>query len=720
MNTLVTLKQRGSVGILNIDNPPVNAFSGAVVDALGKALDDFEASDSLKALIVASTGRTFVAGADIREFSTPGFQTSTINATLARIENQSRPVVAALHGTVLGAGLELAMACHYRIAKPTTQFGLPEVRLGILPGLQGTQRLPRLVGLELALDMILSGCFINVDKALTSGLIDRVQDGEIKSLAFAYAEQLIKGHTGPRRTRDLVISTKALPDDFFDRALSEAAIKKKHYPASKRIVECVQAAATMSFEEGAAIEAALFEECRRSAESTALRKLFFAERDAVKIPGTMKNTAQQQIKKVGVLGAGTMGGGIAMNFANANIPVHIVETSQEALDRGLAIVRQNYESSAAKGKISADAPAKRMELFRGSCNYDDLADCDLVIEAVYENLEVKMQVCKRLGEVCKQGAIIASNTSTLDVNILAQSSGRPSDFLGMHFFSPANVMRLLEIVRGDHTAPEVLNTVVKLAKSIGKVPVVSGVCYGFIGNRMLEPYLREAEFLLMEGATPSQIDGAIQSLGLPMGPCRMLDLAGLDVAAKVVIERGKAGGLPNDPSYRAVVRKMMEEGRLGQKSGLGYYRYDGRTAIHDPKLETICAELAKMHGIERRSYVCKGLAEKYSTDRRSHFTEDEIIERCLFPLINEGAKILEEGIAYRPGDIDLVWVNGYGFPDYRGGPMHYADVFGITRIAERLDHYARMRGNPFDYWTKSDLLNTMAAEGKRFSDWPFN
>jgi 3-hydroxyacyl-CoA dehydrogenase len=460
----------------------------------------------------------------------------------------------------------------------------------------------------------------------------------------------------------------------------------------------------VSFEQQGSVPVArLFEECRVSPESDAMRHLFFAERAATKIPGMPEGLAPRSIRKVGVLGAGTMGGGIAMNFANAGIPVTIVETSPEALERGLGIVRKNYEASAAKGKMAADEPARRMALLHGSLNDADVADCDMVIEAVFENLDIKKQVARRMGQVCKPGAIIASNTSTLDIDLLAQASGRPGDFLGMHFFSPANVMRLLEIVRGAGTAPDVLHTVVQLARTIGKVPVVSGVCYGFIGNRMLESYLRESEFLMMEGASPAHIDRAVQSLGLAMGPCRMLDMAGLDVAAKVVIERGKAGGLPDDASYRAVVRKMLELGRYGQKTGAGYYRYEGRTPVPDPEVEQLCAALAAQHGIRRRTDI----------------GDEEIIERCLYPLMNEGARILEEGIAYRPGDIDIVWVNGYGFPDYRGGPMHMADSLGLERIAAGLERYARQRGNQHGYWTPSALLLRMRDQKRRFADWPF-
>ncbi|MCK9284016.1 MAG: 3-hydroxyacyl-CoA dehydrogenase [Rhodocyclaceae bacterium] len=437
-----------------------------------------------------------------------------------------------------------------------------------------------------------------------------------------------------------------------------------------------------------------------AARATALAHLAAACRSAGEIPGLPASLPRRPIKRVGVVGAGTMGGGIAMNYANAGIPTIIVETSREALDRGLGIVRKNYEASVAKGKLAAEECAQRMARLTGTLDYADLADCDLVIEAVFENMDIKKQVCARLGEVCKPGAIIASNTSTLDVDVLGAASGRPADFLGMHFFSPANVMRLLEVVRGAQTAPEVLASVMDNAKAIGKIAVVSGVCYGFIGNRMLEGYLRESEFLMLEGVPPARIDAAIQSLGLPMGPCRMIDMAGVDVAAKVVIERDKAGGLPPDPSYRVVVRKLLELGRFGQKTGAGYYRYEGRNALPDPAVDAICADLAAQYRIARRDAV----------------SDEEIIERCLYPLINEGAKILEEGIAYRPGDIDVVWVYAYAFPDFRGGPMHMADTLGPAAITDGLARYAQQRGDAFGYWTAAGLLSRLVAERKRFAD----
>lgn len=700
MSSTITLRTYGPIGLLCIDNPPVNAISENVVEGLNAALQRFEQDRSLAALVVYANGRTFVAGGDITMFDKLDFSPRHFNRVLARIEAQDRPVVAVLHGTVFGGGLELALACHYRIAVADTKLGLPEVLLGVLPGSLGTQRLPRLAGPKLALDMMLNGLPIDVRKALAVGIVDEIVQEASEAAGIAAARKLVEAGFVVRRTSERHTPDDEIEADFFDKALAEACNKRGSYPAPQRIVRCVEAATRASFAEGEVLEARLFEECRVSPQSIAMRHLFFAERQAAKIPG-LGQAATRTIAKVGVVGAGTMGGGIAMNFANAGIPVVIVESSADALGRGLALVRQNYAASAAKGKLSPEDMERRLSLLQGTIDYRALADCDMVIEAVYESLDLKKQVCAMLGDVCKPGAVIASNTSTLDVDVLAQASGRPADFLGMHFFSPASVMRLLEVVRGAGTGADVLATVMRLSRTIGKVPVVSGVCYGFIGNRMLEGYLRESEFLMLEGASPSRIDAAIESLGFAMGPCRMLDLAGLDVAAKVVIENRKAGGLPADASYRAVVQEMLELGRFGQKTGAGYYRYEGRRAIPDPAVQAICSALAARHGI-----AC-----------RTDITDDEIIERCLFPLINEGAKILDEGIAYRPGDIDLVWVNGYGFPDHRGGPMHMADATGLNRIVERLEHYGRERGNPYEYWTRSALLLQMCAENRRFADW---
>ncbi len=702
---LVTLTRHGDIALLSIANPPVNALSQGVVDGLAAAIDAFEADRSYKALLVHGEGRTFVAGGDINSFDDPDFTAALYNGTLARIESQDRPVAAALHGTVLGGGLELALACHHRVSVPGTRFGLPEVKLGILPGSLGTQRLPRLIGPVMALDMIQSGNPIGDAAALKAGLIDEVQSGTPLEVGLAFTQALIARDAKPSRISERTVAMEGLPADFFEQALAQAVKTKPFYPSARNIVLAVKAS-TLPFAQGEAEEQRLFEALRISPQSQAMRHLFFAERAASKIPGLPKTVALRPVKSIGILGAGTMGGGIAMNFANVGLPVVLVETTQAALDRGLGLIRANYEASAAKGRMTAEQVTARMALLTGSLADSALAECDLVIEAVFENLALKKQVCARLGAVCKPGAIIATNTSTLDVDVLAAATGRPADVVGMHFFSPANVMRLLEVVRGAQTAPDVLATVMQLARTIKKVAVVSGVCYGFIGNRMAEVYMRQAEFLMMEGASPAQVDGAVEALGMAMGPCRMLDMAGIDVGAKTVIEYGKAGGLPPDPSYRALVQKMFELGRFGQKTGAGYYRYEGRKAVADSETVRLAAELAAAHGIAQR-------AGHFGTPAG----QQEIVERLLYPLINEGAKILEEGIAYRPGDIDIVWTAGYGFPDHQGGPIWMADRIGLATLAERLAHCAEVRGNAFGYWTAAKLLTDLAAQGKRLSDW---
>ncbi|VTU33578.1 Fatty acid oxidation complex subunit alpha [Variovorax sp. SRS16] len=696
----VTLSRHGHIAVMTIDNPPVNAISPAVVAGLSTALDAFESDRTLGALLVHCEGRTFVAGGDIGSFDQPGFSALPFNRVLARLEGLDRPVVGALHGTVLGGGLELALACHWRTASPGTRLGMPEVKLGLLPGSLGTQRLPRLAGIELALDLISSGRMIGADAAQAAGIVDEVRDAQSPlQLGLDYAKEIVASNAGPRRISERQVARDALPADFFAKALADAVRKKPSYPSARAIVEAVQASA-LPFAEGEAIEARLFEALIRSPQSKALRHLFFAEREAARIPGLSKGVQLRAIRKVGIVGAGTMGGGIAMNFANAGIPTVLVESTQAALDRGLGIVQANYEATAAKGRLTAEQVRERMALLSGSLDYALLSDCDLVIEAVFENMDLKKEVCARLGAVCKRGAIVATNTSTLDVNALAAATGRGQDVVGMHFFSPANVMRLLEVVRGAHTAPDVLATVMQLARRIGKVAVVSGVCYGFIGNRMAEVYMREAEFLMMEGASPSQIDGAVEALGMAMGPCRMLDMAGIDVGAKTVIEYGKAGGLPPDDSYRAVVRRLFELGRFGQKTGSGYYRYEGRRPVDDPETAKIARAMADAHGIAQRGEIAR----------------QEIVERLLYPLINEGFRILEEGMAYRPGDIDIVWTAGYGFPDHQGGPMFMADAIGLPKIVERMAHYAATRGNAFGYWAVSPLLASCAARDRRVSD----
>ncbi|MCX7252016.1 MAG: 3-hydroxyacyl-CoA dehydrogenase NAD-binding domain-containing protein [Burkholderiales bacterium] len=694
----VTFGREGRIGLILIDNPPVNAISGAVIAGLTEALNRFEAADDLDVLVLYCAGRTFVAGADIAIFEDPGFSAQPFNTLLARIESQSRPVVAALHGTVLGGGLELAMACHHRVARPGTRLGLPEVKIGLIPGSLGTQRLPRLVGADLALEMITNGRMIDAAKALQSGLIDVITDGEPRAIGLEALTALLALGASPRRTSQLGV--RPASPEVLDKA-EAAASKKPGWPQLAAAVRCVRAAQTLPYAEGEVMEAAEFERLLSSPSSKALRHLFFAEREASKIPGLARETTLRPIRKVGIVGAGTMGGGIAMNFANAGIPTVLVEVNAEALQRGLDLVRKNYEASAAKGWLTAGQVSQRMGLLQGALDYAALADCDLVIEAVFENLALKQEVCAKLGAVARPGAIIATNTSTLDVDVLARATGRPADVVGMHFFSPANVMRLLEVVRGAKTEPDVLATVMKLAAAIGKVAVVSGVCYGFIGNRMAEVYMREADFMIMEGAEPAQVDAAVESLGFAMGPCRMLDMAGVDVGAKAVIEHGKVGGLPDDPSYRALVQQLFKLGRHGQKTAKGYYRYEGRTPASDPEVMTMARELADQYGMVRQQGP----------------GADEIVERLLYPLINEGLKILEEGIAYRPEDIDVVWVAGYGFPDFRGGPMWMADSIGLDVIAKRLAHYAARRGDAHGYWKPAKLLLELIASNRPLAKW---
>jgi 3-hydroxyacyl-CoA dehydrogenase len=695
----VTLAFDGDIALLRIDNPPVNAISPDVVQGLERAIECFEQDRSAQALVIACAGRTFVAGGDIAAFDEPSFSAAPFNRVLARVEASARPVVAALHGTVLGGGLELALACHWRLATAEAQFGFPEVKLGLLPGSLGTQRLPRLIGAEPALDMIASGRSIGALQAQRLDLVDRIAAGDLQAQALLYARELVSQGLGPRRASERSVDAAAIPDRFFESALERAATDGRAYPALRAIAHAIEAS-LLPFSQGEAVEARLFKELLASRQSKALRHLFFAQRQAAKIPGLSKDTRRRPVSSVGVLGAGTMGRGIAMNFLNAGLPVTLVDTTAEATQAACHAIRGLYEASAAKGKLSAPQVEQRMALLHSG---DDaaLADADLVIEAVYESMDLKLQVCARLGRICKPDAIIATNTSTLDVDRLAVATGRPGDIVGMHFFSPAHVMKLLEVVRGAHTAPDVLATVMDLARTIGKVAVVSGVCYGFIGNRMAEVYMREAEFLIMEGATPAEVDGAIEGIGMAMGPCRMLDMAGIDVGAKTVIEYRRAGGLPPDDSYRALVLKLFEVGRHGQKTRSGYYRYEGRTPVPDPETVRIAEELARAHGIARRQDI----------------GGQEIVERLLYPMFNEAAKILEEGIAYRASDIDVVWTSGYGFPDHQGGPLFMADQIGWPVIADRLAHYARVRGDSFGYWKPAALVEDLTRDGRRISDW---
>ncbi len=650
----VTQSREGEILILTVNNPPVNALSWHVRDGLGDGIDAALADDSVKAVLLICDGQTFIAGADITEFSKPP-QGRNFLEVLTAFEGATKPVIAAIHGTALGGGLETALVCHYRIAVPSTKLGVPEVNLGLLPGGGGTQRLPRVVGVEQAAIMCSLGAPISAAKALEFGLIDALAtEGNLKADALAFARECIA--KGPRPTRDMPV----LGDiGIIAKLESENARKWKGFDAPYANLRCVAAAAANpNIDDGLKVEREEFMKLMMGSQSKAQQYMFFAERQAAKIDGLPKDTLLRDIRKVGVIGAGTMGGGITMNFLAAGIPVTIVEMAQEALDRGTGLIRKNYEASAAKGRFTSEKVEAMMGLLTPSLSFDDLADCDLVIEAVYESMDVKKDVFGKLDRIVKQGAILASNTSYLDVNEIASATSRPQDVVGMHFFSPANVMKLLEVVRGDKTADDVLATVMKLGKTIGKVAVVAGVCHGFIGNRMLSQRQGPANALLMEGALPDQIDRVFTEFGMPMGPFQMSDLAGLDI------------GWHRDPSKIETLRDALcSAGRWGQKNGKGFYDYD------EKRNRSVSAEAnAIIEEFRSRSNIAK-----------REISDQEIIERCLYPMVNEGHLILEEGKAQRASDIDVVWIYGYGWPVYRGGPMFWGDLEGAGKIVAALE-----------------------------------
>jgi 3-hydroxyacyl-CoA dehydrogenase len=696
MSEPVQIRYDDGIAVITADNPPVNALSQAVRAGMESAFEQAEAK-GCRAIVLACAGRTFFAGADISEFGKPPAD-PWLPQVLQSIESSPVPVVAAIHGTALGGGLETAMACHYRIAAPDAKLGLPEVLLGLLPGAGGTQWSPRLIGVEGALDLMISGQPIGAKQALAAGLVDRIAQVDTSSdllpAALAYAGELADSGVGPRRTTDLPVKTDHLPDGYFAATRAAVAKKTRGLPAPQRIIDCVEAAATKPFEEAVALERKLFMELMMSPESAGLRHVFFAERQASKIEDVPKDTPLRDIKSVGIVGAGTMGGGIAMNFAMAGIPVALLEINREALDNGLAVIRGNFERSAKKGRFTAEQVERYLGLIRGTTSYDDFEGVDLAIEAVFENPDIKYEVFRTLDDVCKPGAILATNTSYQDVDEIAAVTGRPQDVLGMHFFSPANVMKLLEVVRGRETADDVLATVMVLSKKIRKVAVLSRVCYGFIGNRMLGGYMREAQMLLLEGCTPAQVDGALERFGMAMGPIAVGDLAGLDVGYKA---RQALPDLPDHPANH-VIDQLVEAGRLGQKTGAGFYRYDPATRARqdDPEVAaTIRVEADKL-GIEARD-----------------FSDAEIVERVVYPLVNEGAFILEEGIAQRAGDIDIVYLYGYGFPAHRGGPMFYASTVGTSEVYRRICEFRDGLGRPDD-WQPAPLLERLAREGKGF------
>ncbi|WP_338089301.1 3-hydroxyacyl-CoA dehydrogenase NAD-binding domain-containing protein [Marinobacter daepoensis] len=696
MSMLVKYERIDELGVITISNPPVNALSQGVRSGILEAVTQAQADDS-KAIVILCEGRTFVAGADISEFGKP-IQEPSLPQVNAAIEASVKPVIAAIHGTALGGGFELTLSCHYRCAVPSAFVGLPEVTLGLLPGAGGTQRVPRLIGVKAALDMMTSGEKVAADRARDLGLIDRVLEGDLPEAALDYARDCVAGGLGVRRIRDMQIPVDSGDEQTLDAYRKQLSKRKRGQEAPQRIVDCVETALNKPFDEGLAFERAQFVECTQSGQSAALRHLFFAERQALKVRNLNPDASAREISRVGIIGAGTMGGGIAMAFANAGIPVTLLELNQDGLDRGLALIAKNYGRTVTRGKLSASEASSRQALITGSTNYEDLGAVDLVIEAVFESMDVKKQVFRRLDEVCRTGAILATNTSYLDVNEIAAATSRPEDVVGLHFFSPANIMRLLEVVQAEHTADDVIVTAMALGKRIRKVPVLAGVCYGFIGNRMLRQYAKEAQLCMIEGAAPDQIDGALTDFGMAMGPLAVGDLAGLDIGYKA--RQALTDEQKGDPRTYCIADALVEMGRLGQKTGAGYYRYDPETRARsfDPEvLEVIRCE-AERHGVVQRT-----------------LNNEEILDRHILALVNEGFRILEEGIAQRPGDIDLVYVHGYGFPSYRGGPMFYASQRGLDVVCQRLEALADQSGER--YWEPAPLLKQLVDQGQSLDDW---
>jgi len=695
MNDVVQFEKRGPIGVVSVDNPPVNALGQAVRQGLIDALEKALADTSVQAIVLIGKGRTFVAGADISEFGKPP-KAPSFTDVIERYDASPKPIVAALHGTALGGGLELALGCNYRVAVGSAKCGLPEVKLGILPGAGGTQRLPRLIGVPKALEMIVSGEPVGAAEARTLGLVDAIVEGDLLPSAIAFAEGIAATRPLPR-VRDLTanVDKAKLAPGLFEKAAKDAAARARGGRAPLRCVDAVRAAVELAFDAGLKRERELFEEAVRSTESAALRHVFFAERQAAKIPDVPADTPTLPVARVAVLGAGTMGGGIAMVFANAGISVVLVDREQGLVDKGLGIIKKNYAATVSKGRLAQGEMDARVARITGSTDWNGLGDVDLVIEAVFEEMNLKKEIFGKLDRVCKKEAILATNTSTLDVDAIARSTTRPEQVIGLHFFSPANVMRLLEIVRGKQTSKAVVATSMKLSKQIGKVGVLVGVCPGFVGNRMLHTYFREAQLLIQEGALPAQVDAVITRFGFAMGPFATSDLAGIDVGWRIRKEQPRPP--PGERDSGAVADRLAEMGRFGQKTSAGFYKYEAgsRTPIPDPEVEAIIQAVSKELGIERRV-----------------IGDEEILERCLYSMINEGAKILGEGIALRASDIDTVWINGYGFPPHRGGPMFYADTAGLSKIYGTLQDFAARFGT---IWKPSALLEKLAKNNQTFA-----
>ena len=682
INEVTALEVKDEVAVLTLNSPPVNALSANVREGLNNGISEALKDDSVKSIVIICDGRTFIAGADITEFGQAP-KGPSLYEVQDMIENSTKPVIAAIHGTALGGGLEVALTCHYRIAVPSAKCGLPEVNLGLLPGAGGTQRLPRIVGAQKALVMMTSGEHVPANQCLDMGLVDELaNEAELENDAIAFAEKIVSEGRPLVKVRDAdeKIRSDRGNDELFSEFRKSILRKTRGFLAPEYNIQCVEAAVNLPFEEGIKVEQDLFMKLMTGSQSAAQRYIFFAQRQVTKIPDIEKETPLKEINSVGVIGAGTMGGGISMNFANVGIPVTIIEQSQERLDKGLGIIRKNYENTASKGRITNEQVEERMALINGQTSLDALDSQDLIIEAVFENMDLKKDIFKQLDGICKDGAILASNTSALDVNEIAAETSRPEDVIGLHFFSPANVMKLLEIVRGDKTSKSVVASSLAIAKKIQKIAAVVGVCPGFVGNRILAQRQREANKLILEGALPWDIDDALFDFGFPMGPFAMSDLAGLDI------------GWNKETSNGETLRDILcEAGRLGQKSGKGFYLYDeNRNKSPDPEVEEIIKKFAEERQAQMRD-----------------ISKEEILQRCLYPMINEGFKILEEGMAIRASDIDIVWTNGYGWPVYEGGPMFYGNLVGFDKVLEWLQNAEKELGPEFK---PSAYLEKVVAE----------
>jgi 3-hydroxyacyl-CoA dehydrogenase len=694
---IVTVTCEAEIAVISVDNPPVNTITAAVRAGLGRALDEIAALSGIKALVLCCAGSTFFSGADLGEFDGPPKE-AEFRALFGRVEALPLPVIAAMHGTALGGGLEIALACHYRVAAPGARFGFPEVTLGIIPGAGGTQRLPRLVGADRALDLIISAHPVDAGQAVTDGLVDALIDGDLRAGAIAYARALLARGEGPRRTGERAVGPASATEAIFEARTAQA---RKQYPdrtAPHTAIEAVRAALRLPLEEGLLVEDKLVNRAKATVECRAAIHLFFAERRTRIVPNLPVTAALHPVKSVGIVGAGTMGGGIAICFANASIPVTVLDTSEASLARGLARIERTYAVMVERGRLTADEKTRRMSLIRGTLEYADLGEAEVIIEAAFEDMDLKREIFAKLDRVAKTGAVLATNTSTLDVTEIARASGRPQDVVGMHFFSPANVMPLLEVVRTPLTSAEVIRTVMELSRPLKKTPVLASVCYGFIGNRMMEGYAREAERMVLEGALPRQVDSALEQWGMAMGILAVFDMAGIDVGVNV--HKANAGRYPPDASYYQADFALAEAGRLGQKTGTGYYRYEpgSRTRHDDPEAVAILRTRASQLQVPQREH-----------------SADEIVERCLYPLINEGFRILEEGVALRAADIDVVWTSGYGFPRDRGGPMFHAETLGLKTVLEGIEKYRKILG-PM-HWEPAPLLAELVRSGRSIADW---